>query len=271
MGGPGPMLGQVHHFVKYNPGKAPYAEERYLKEAHRLYGVLNKRLDGREYRRRRLFDRRHRDLAVDLALRVADHRPEAISERAALVSRDRQQARRRRRATRCPRTSARCRSRSNSGRNVRKATRREPRRARSTASGSRPSVRSGRQMMRKAIKIVHEGKYAAEIPVELIEDFGRLVALSVDRGRRQARCRSQGVARGRRRHRHQAWPGVRALAGVGAGFGEPVDRRRCAAEVTGGATPLLIHSPSCVRNDAEPSCQPPTKSITAGSSSASPA
>ena len=27
-------------------------------------------------------------------------------------------------------------------------------------------------MMRKAIKIVHEGKYAAEIPVELIEDFG---------------------------------------------------------------------------------------------------
>ena len=27
----------------------PYAEERYLKEAHRLYGVLDKRLDGREY------------------------------------------------------------------------------------------------------------------------------------------------------------------------------------------------------------------------------
>ena len=49
MGGIGPMLGQVHHFVKYNPGKAPYAEERYSKEAHRLYGVLNKRLEGREY------------------------------------------------------------------------------------------------------------------------------------------------------------------------------------------------------------------------------
>ena len=42
MGGPGPMLGQVHHFVKYNKGKAPYAEERYLKEAHRLYGVLDR-------------------------------------------------------------------------------------------------------------------------------------------------------------------------------------------------------------------------------------
>jgi GST-like protein len=43
------MLGQVHHFVKYNPGKAPYAEERYVKEAHRLYGVLNKRLADHEY------------------------------------------------------------------------------------------------------------------------------------------------------------------------------------------------------------------------------
>ena len=49
MGGPGPMFGQVHHFVKYNKGKAPYAEERYLKEAHRLYGVLNKRLADRPF------------------------------------------------------------------------------------------------------------------------------------------------------------------------------------------------------------------------------
>lgn len=49
MGGVGPMLGQVHHFVKFNPGKAPYAEERYLKEAQRLYGVLDRRLDGREF------------------------------------------------------------------------------------------------------------------------------------------------------------------------------------------------------------------------------
>ena len=49
MGGVGPMLGQVHHFVKYNAGKAPYAEERYLKEAHRLYGVLDKQLADHEY------------------------------------------------------------------------------------------------------------------------------------------------------------------------------------------------------------------------------
>jgi GST-like protein len=43
------MFGQVHHFTKYNPGKAPYAEERYLKEAHRLYGVLDKRLATSDY------------------------------------------------------------------------------------------------------------------------------------------------------------------------------------------------------------------------------
>ncbi len=48
-GGIGPMLGQVHHFVKYNPGKAPYAEERYTKEAHRLYGVLDRHLADKEY------------------------------------------------------------------------------------------------------------------------------------------------------------------------------------------------------------------------------
>jgi GST-like protein len=49
MGGVGPMLGQTHHFVKYNKGKAPYAEERYLKETHRLYGVLDKQLKDNEY------------------------------------------------------------------------------------------------------------------------------------------------------------------------------------------------------------------------------
>jgi GSH-dependent disulfide-bond oxidoreductase len=49
MGGIGPMLGQVHHFVKYNAGKAPYAEERYLKEAHRLYGVLDRQLGEGPY------------------------------------------------------------------------------------------------------------------------------------------------------------------------------------------------------------------------------
>ncbi len=45
----GPMLGQTHHFLKFNPGKAPYAEERYAAETKRLYGVLNKRLGDTEY------------------------------------------------------------------------------------------------------------------------------------------------------------------------------------------------------------------------------
>jgi GST-like protein len=49
MGGIGPMLGQAHHFLKYNRGKAPYAEERYLKETQRLYGVLDRRLADREF------------------------------------------------------------------------------------------------------------------------------------------------------------------------------------------------------------------------------
>ena len=49
MGGIGPFLGQVHHFLHFNPGKAPYAEERFSKEAKRLYGVLDRRLDGREF------------------------------------------------------------------------------------------------------------------------------------------------------------------------------------------------------------------------------
>ncbi len=49
MGGQGPMLGQAHHFLKFNRGKSDYAEERYSNEAHRLYKVLNTRLEGRDY------------------------------------------------------------------------------------------------------------------------------------------------------------------------------------------------------------------------------
>lgn len=49
MGGIGPMLGQAHHFLHFNPGKAPYAEERYAAEARRLYGVLDRRLAEQPY------------------------------------------------------------------------------------------------------------------------------------------------------------------------------------------------------------------------------
>jgi GSH-dependent disulfide-bond oxidoreductase len=42
-------MGQAHHFIHFNKGKSDYAEERYLNEAKRLYGVLDRRLAGREY------------------------------------------------------------------------------------------------------------------------------------------------------------------------------------------------------------------------------
>jgi GST-like protein len=49
MGGVGPMLGQIHHFLRAAKGKAPYADERYLKEGKRLYGVLDRQLARSEY------------------------------------------------------------------------------------------------------------------------------------------------------------------------------------------------------------------------------
>jgi GST-like protein len=49
VGGLGPMAGQNHHFAIYAPEKIPYAIERYVKETNRLYGVLNKRLEGRDF------------------------------------------------------------------------------------------------------------------------------------------------------------------------------------------------------------------------------
>ncbi|MBO9431840.1 glutathione S-transferase N-terminal domain-containing protein [Sulfitobacter sp. R18_1] len=49
MGGFGPMAGQAHHFLHFNPGKAAYAEERFGAEVKRLYGVLNKQLEGRDH------------------------------------------------------------------------------------------------------------------------------------------------------------------------------------------------------------------------------
>ena len=49
MGGLGPMAGQAHHFRQYAPEKVPYAIKRYTNEVNRLYGVLDKRLEGRNY------------------------------------------------------------------------------------------------------------------------------------------------------------------------------------------------------------------------------
>lgn len=49
VGGLGPMAGQNHHFVQYAPEQLPYAIDRYVKETNRLYGVLDRRLDGRAF------------------------------------------------------------------------------------------------------------------------------------------------------------------------------------------------------------------------------
>ena len=54
MGGVGPMAGQAHHFLKYAPEMdppqdLPYAKDRYRNEVSRLYGVLDRRLESRDF------------------------------------------------------------------------------------------------------------------------------------------------------------------------------------------------------------------------------
>ena len=49
MGGLGPMAGQNLHFSAYAPETIPYAIERYENETRRLYGVLDRRLAGRDF------------------------------------------------------------------------------------------------------------------------------------------------------------------------------------------------------------------------------
>ncbi|MEM6490667.1 MAG: glutathione binding-like protein, partial [Pseudomonadota bacterium] len=49
MGGFGPMLGQAHHFLKFAKEYVPYAKARFHTETKRLYGVLDGRLDGRDW------------------------------------------------------------------------------------------------------------------------------------------------------------------------------------------------------------------------------
>jgi len=49
MGGVGPIFGQVHHFRRAAKETVPYAINRYSTECRRLYGVLDARLEGREY------------------------------------------------------------------------------------------------------------------------------------------------------------------------------------------------------------------------------
>ena len=49
MAGPGPIFGQVHHFLRAAPEPVPYAIDRYRNETDRLYGVLDKHLSTNDY------------------------------------------------------------------------------------------------------------------------------------------------------------------------------------------------------------------------------
>jgi GST-like protein len=49
MAGIGPMMGQSNVFYRYFPVKIPAAIERYHNECRRLYEVLDRQLDGRDY------------------------------------------------------------------------------------------------------------------------------------------------------------------------------------------------------------------------------
>lgn len=49
VGGLGPMAGQNGHFSVYAPEEVPYAIDRYTRETHRLYRVLDRQLQGREF------------------------------------------------------------------------------------------------------------------------------------------------------------------------------------------------------------------------------
>ncbi|KZT64956.1 glutathione S-transferase [Daedalea quercina L-15889] len=48
-GGIGPMQGQAGHFIRHVSEDIPYAKKRYFDETKRLYGVLNIRLNGRDW------------------------------------------------------------------------------------------------------------------------------------------------------------------------------------------------------------------------------
>ena len=70
MGGLGPMAGQRNHFRNYAPSfihdqrQVAYGAIRYTNEVNRLYGVMDKQLEGARLPGRRLFHRRHDLLAL---------------------------------------------------------------------------------------------------------------------------------------------------------------------------------------------------------------
>jgi GSH-dependent disulfide-bond oxidoreductase len=49
VGNLGPMAGQLSHFVNYAQGEQAYSHQRYANEYNRCLGVLERRLEGRDY------------------------------------------------------------------------------------------------------------------------------------------------------------------------------------------------------------------------------
>jgi GST-like protein len=49
VGNLGPMAGQLSHFVNYAQGEHPYSHKRYADEYNRCLGVLERRLEGRDF------------------------------------------------------------------------------------------------------------------------------------------------------------------------------------------------------------------------------
>ena len=49
VGGLGPMAGQANHFRAFAPERVPYGIARYTDEVNRLYGVLDKQLQGLDF------------------------------------------------------------------------------------------------------------------------------------------------------------------------------------------------------------------------------
>ena len=49
VGNLGPMAGQLSHFVNYARGEHTYSHQRYANEYNRCLGVLERRLEGRDY------------------------------------------------------------------------------------------------------------------------------------------------------------------------------------------------------------------------------
>ena len=78
VGRDGPDARAAASFPALHKGKAPDAEERFAKEAHRLYGVLGSRLTDREFVAN---DYSIADIAIwppGVGLRVADCRSQKI-------------------------------------------------------------------------------------------------------------------------------------------------------------------------------------------------